>query len=225
MRAKSLLAGSIALLWPQLAQAEQEFSGNINVSSDYVWRGISQTLGDPAVSIGIDLAQDGFYVGAWASNVDFDNGTDVELDLYGGYGWEAAGLSFDIGGIFYLYPDAPEVATGSQDFAEAYAGVSRAFGATEVGGKVSWSPEFYGETGDAVRWEAAIAHAVAEAISVDAVFGVNSFEENSVNNDYQDFNVGVTFASGPIAFDVRFHDVTGTDIADDTVVLGLGYNF
>ena len=81
----SLAAGLLAA--PMLANAE--ISANVALTSDYVWRGVSQTLEDPAIQGGFDYAHDsGFAAGVWASNVDFyetgdidDDGADMELDL------------------------------------------------------------------------------------------------------------------------------------------------
>ena len=69
-----------------------EFTGNVAATTNYVWRGVTQIDDGPAVQGGLDYAHDsGFYVGTWASNVDFDGENDpqYELDLYGGYGGEA----------------------------------------------------------------------------------------------------------------------------------------
>ena len=64
------LAAVVLLASASIAQAE--ITGNASVVSDYNWRGITQTAGDPAIQGGIDYAHDsGFYAGAWGSNVDF----------------------------------------------------------------------------------------------------------------------------------------------------------
>jgi len=49
----------------------QDVSANVALTSDYVFRGVSQTQEDPAISAGVDLTRNGFYAGGWASNVDF----------------------------------------------------------------------------------------------------------------------------------------------------------
>ena len=80
------LAAVVLLASASIAQAE--ITGNASVVSDYNWRGITQTAGDPAIQGGIDYAHDsGFYAGAWGSNVDFGDCCDenVETDLY--FGW------------------------------------------------------------------------------------------------------------------------------------------
>ena len=86
-------------------------SFNVGVVSDYIFRGISQTHGDPAIQGGIDYAfPSGFYVGTWASSIswvkDYTNKGDVELDIYGGYRGSLpfADWSYDVGAIGYIYP-------------------------------------------------------------------------------------------------------------------------
>jgi len=104
--------------------AAAEFSANIGASSNYVWRGASQTDDGAAVSGGIDYGHEsGFYAGTWASNVDFGNGGEVEWDLYGGYANELDnGFGYDASVIYYAYPDSSDA-----DFAELSLGLSYKF--------------------------------------------------------------------------------------------------
>ncbi len=96
--------------------AQAELKGNIAMSSDYVWRGVSQTRHGSAVSGGIDYSHDlGLYVGGWTSNI----AGDTEIDLYAGYGHDFNGLGIDLGYISYTYP-----ADTLADFGEAYLGLS-----------------------------------------------------------------------------------------------------
>jgi uncharacterized protein (TIGR02001 family) len=100
--------------------AAAEFSANIAATSNYVWRGATQTDDAAAIQGGLDYAHDsGFYVGTWASNVDFGNGGEVEVDLYGGYSGEMAGVGYDVGVIYYAYPDSDDA-----NFTEIALGVS-----------------------------------------------------------------------------------------------------
>lgn len=79
----------------------------LGFTSNYLFNGITQTQDLPAVSVGIDQqTESGFYVGAWSSNVDFGGDSSLELDLYGGYGWQAdEDLWLDVGVISYRYFD------------------------------------------------------------------------------------------------------------------------
>ena len=96
-------------------------SGNVALTSDYVWRGMTQNAGDPSISGGFDLEDDsGFYLGAWAANVasgDTSGATgSLELDGYLGYaGSFNDDAGYDIGYIAYTYPNYD-----SWDFEEVY---------------------------------------------------------------------------------------------------------
>ncbi len=95
-----------------------EISANIAVDSNYYWRGISQTQDATAVSGGLDYNHDsGFYAGTWASNIDFgDMSPSYELDFYAGYSGTSGDINYDLGYIYYAYPDA----NNNIDFSEVY---------------------------------------------------------------------------------------------------------
>ena len=119
---KTLIAGALAgaFLIPATsvmaddaapAPAASPLTFNVGVVSDYLFRGVTQTHGDPALQGGIDYAfSNGFYIGAWGSNVtwvkDYTNKGDVEVDLYGGYKGAFANTDWtnQLGTIWYLYP-------------------------------------------------------------------------------------------------------------------------
>ena len=80
------------------------FSGEYGISSDYMWRGVSQSDGKPSVYACADQAiGQGFYVGGCASSIDFNNDSKVELDLYGGYSLSKGKFSMDVGYVSYRY--------------------------------------------------------------------------------------------------------------------------
>ena len=77
---------------PEPPAPDWTFSSNVGLFSEYIFRGIAQTAGKPAVQGGFDLAHSsGFYAGTWASNVswleDFNayNRSSVEWDFYAGF--------------------------------------------------------------------------------------------------------------------------------------------
>ncbi len=115
MKKSTLLNSMIlaALAVPGLAMAEDSpFSGNVKLTTDYLFRGISQTGGGPALQGGFDYAHpSGFYIGAWGSNISWisDLGgvsnISLELDTYLGYsGAFAEHFSYDVGYLRYNYP-------------------------------------------------------------------------------------------------------------------------
>jgi uncharacterized protein (TIGR02001 family) len=96
---------------PAVSHAEDSpLSFNVSLTSDYRYRGISQTRLKPALQGGADYAlPGGFYVGTWLSTIkwikDFGGGADVEWDIYGGYKGEISKeLTYDVGFLTYQYP-------------------------------------------------------------------------------------------------------------------------
>lgn len=130
---KLILASAIvtafsgAVAHAEEAAAEHDVSFNAGVTSDYRFRGISQSRLDPAVFAGMDYAHSptGFYAGVWTSTIKWikDSGGDssVELDLYGGKTGELGALSYDVGLIRYYYPS--NALPVSANTTEAYAQV------------------------------------------------------------------------------------------------------
>lgn len=113
---KSILAiASIALLNTTSAYAET--TANIGASSNYLFRGVTQTNNATAVSGGIDYTdKSGIYAGTWISNVDFGDATSYEADFYFGFAGQSGVLNYDVGYIYYAYPDADS----SINFGELY---------------------------------------------------------------------------------------------------------
>jgi uncharacterized protein (TIGR02001 family) len=94
---------------PAAAPPASPLSFNVGVVSDYLFRGVSQTHGKPALQGGIDYADpSGFYVGAWGSYItwvkDWLGKGSTEVDVYGGYKNTVGDWSYDVGYITYNYP-------------------------------------------------------------------------------------------------------------------------
>lgn len=118
----ALLAANFAVAQtaaPKAPEPSYTMSYNLGVTSDYRYRGLSQSRLAPALQGGLDYAnKNGFYLGAWASTITWikntgeaqtprvDTGSSsVEIDLYGGYKFEAAkDVTFDFGALQYWYP-------------------------------------------------------------------------------------------------------------------------
>lgn len=198
------------------ALAEGEWSGNVAITSDYVFRGISQTDGAPTVSGGFDWASDSFYVGTWASGVDFGDGTSTEIDVYAGFTPTVGVFDLDLGAIYYIYPDAPD--EPEQNFVELYAGASTTVGEfLDVGASVAYSPEFYYETGQAFYYAASAGIPLGEMFGLDATVGYSSGDEDEGFTDYTDYSVGLTTSYEGFDFDLRFID-TDLDDSDEKFV-------
>jgi uncharacterized protein (TIGR02001 family) len=108
---KLALACGIAMLGLS-SVAAAEISTNIGVTSNYVWRGLTQSGNGTSFSGGIDYSHgSGLYAGTWIAQA-WD---DCELDLYGGYSGEIADFGYDAGLIYYSYNSDTD-----SDFSELY---------------------------------------------------------------------------------------------------------
>ncbi|MCW8930992.1 MAG: TorF family putative porin, partial [Gammaproteobacteria bacterium] len=106
---RSLLSLTVASIFvvPVSASAEGfgSISANVALTTDYYFRGISQTDNDGALQGGFDWAHDsGAYAGVWASNVSFGD-THLEFDTYAGFSNEVGDFGYDVGVIKYNYND------------------------------------------------------------------------------------------------------------------------
>lgn len=117
MKSLALVTGLLALSGVSQAQ----FSSTWTAVSDYDFRGFSQSAKDPALQASADYAfgESGFAIGAWASNIDFGNDGDYELDLYMNYAG-AINDTFAItaGGTYYAYPGSDDIG----EYPEIYVG-------------------------------------------------------------------------------------------------------
>tara|TARA_B100000963_G_scaffold131425_1_gene114590 strand:- start:53 stop:679 length:627 start_codon:yes stop_codon:yes gene_type:complete len=117
MKSIKIALTSMFLILSSYASAV-EISSNVGLSSDYIWRGMTQTNGDISVNGGFDLSTDmGFYIGTWASNANVGTAS-MELDVYLGFSGEMAeNMTYNVGYISVIYPG-----NDAADFEEAYVG-------------------------------------------------------------------------------------------------------
>jgi uncharacterized protein (TIGR02001 family) len=150
--AATALAGCAMAATPALADetappGEFTVTGNVALVTDYRFRGLSQSNGDPAVQGGINVNHaSGLYVGAWSSSIDFpgplgDVYGSQELDLFGGWtGSVGSGVIADVGLLYYAYPGGH---VGKAEFFEPYASISTTLGPVsgKVGVNYAWKQE------------------------------------------------------------------------------------
>ncbi|OOZ23477.1 hypothetical protein BOW35_02205 [Solemya velum gill symbiont] len=184
---KSYAAIACALAMTAIPTAQAEITANIGVTSNYLWRGTSQTDDAPAVSGGIDYAHEsGFYLGTWASNIDWGT-TGVELDIYGGYANELeGGLGYDVGLISYIYPSDDY---DDSNFTELYLNLS--YG--PVSGGIAYTVAAdWDDHSDLYYWASA-GFEPAESWNISATVGHYDFEDNL---DYSHGQVDITKSTG-----------------------------
>ena len=144
-------------------------SANVDIATEYVFRGISQTKEGPAIQGGYDLTCGIFYAGVWASNLDWGGDTagnsiaNIEMDWYLGVKPVTGRITWDLGVIYYSYPNSAKVAVnavGAPDRRD-YNYVELKVGASTeiwkdgtVGVTVFYSPDYQYEAGSVWTTEA-----------------------------------------------------------------------
>jgi uncharacterized protein (TIGR02001 family) len=194
---KILAIVAMALITATAAQAQ--VTGNLGLTSDYRFRGISQSQNAPAVQGGIDYAHSsGFYVGNWNSSVSSDvytNGSGVESDLYAGFKKDIyKGLTLDVGSYNYFYPRATNGTSTNFDTNELFVGLG--YGPVSV--KYSQSLSNYFGTANSKNsqyYQADFAQPLtyfSKNLSLLAHVGRTEVNNNSSSN-YTDYNVGLGY--------------------------------
>lgn len=156
------------------ARAEVSLGGNAALSSDYVWRGTTQTQGDPAVQAGFKLAGDsGWYASAWASNVEFAPQTRASSEFDFTLGWAralAGDWVFDVNLLHYRYPST----TSDPNWTElngtlTYAG--------NYWLSIGWSPEALGSEESGLYTQLGARFPLAERFRLEAAVGYYALDQ------------------------------------------------
>lgn len=248
--AASLLAGFAFVAAPAAAQTVNpaqevgddsslglEISGNASIVSDYRFRGVSLSGGDPAIQGGIDISTaPGFYVGTWGSSID--GGPlygEMELDLYGGWGGEISpGIAVDVGVIGYFFPTND---FGPADYGEVYGSVSPTFGpvGATFGVAYAWEQESLGDDDNIYLYSDLSVGLPGTPLTLSGHLGYTDgalgpdFLAGGTDKSGFDYSVGASATLlGALEVGVAYVGVDGASIdgfTDDTVVATLGVSF
>jgi uncharacterized protein (TIGR02001 family) len=232
------------------AQAADDFAiaGNIALTSDYRFRGISQTDESPAVQGGFDASfEPGFYIGTWGSSVDFsesDNDTghygSLELDYYGGWRGPIGDSDFgiDVGYLYYDYPG--DTVDPKGDYQEV--SLKGSWKGLTLG--VNYSDDYYAKTGEFWYYAADYSYSFIPELALGLHAGYNDFEndksstflfneEKAINgldqpDHYTDYSVSLTYTWAGVGFTLAYvgtdldkEDYYGTNLGEDTAVLSI----
>lgn len=212
------------------AQAEDEspwkVSGTVAVTSNYMFRGFTQSNFDPALQASVTVAHEsGFYAGFWGSSIDFNDGfignaSELEIDLYAGYGFALGEkTALDLNFTYYAYPGSEEVF--DYEFFELAATLTHDFDFAKVGVKAAWSPDFFGFEEDAFWLNGTLTVPFTDWLSASGNVGYQWVE---FGTDYFAYDVGLTATYENVSFDVRY---IATDISglDEEFVFTVGFAF
>lgn len=213
------LAAGAALTVTGVLAAEADLArleASATLASDYIFRGISQTLEDPALQLGLGFEhRSGLFAGVWGSNVDFpsnelrDNPRNVEVDLYLGYSRQ---LGRDLVGSTvvtrYEYPGSD----GRFEYSYSEIGVGLQF-RDQLGASVSYSDDVMGRGASSLVFELFGRHPLPRRVDLNVGLGYFDFGE-SILESYGFWSLGISTTRSRLTFDLSY---IGTDEAAERI--------
>ncbi len=234
----ALLAGTTTLSAD--FASDVELSANVAMTSNYVWRGMTQSDNSMAIQGGFDASYKGAYIGVWASNVDFDNTeTSIETDLYIGYGNSINDFSYDVNYTQYTYPGD----TDALNFGEAALTLGYDFKVVAISAKYYVGIDTNDGPNDAANgwepgdgFELGVSAPLPMDISLDATYGEydDAGTQNNTTNNFGDYySIGASKSFGKFDFTLAYtgmdyDSATGghdNDGKEDNLVITIGTSF
>jgi len=220
-------------------------TGGATLTSDYRFRGISQTNKEPAVQGTFTITHSsGFYATWWGSSIDdyIANGAQAENDLIVGYQKSFGPTTVNGGVLYYWYPGNHGATT---DFFEPYFSVAEAVGPFTAKATVNYAPKqkalsIGNGSEDNLYLAGDLSYAIPKSpISLTAHLGHTWGPSYlSIGKEYTDWNVGASFTHGPLTLGVQYVDTSkksfsppssdhpsGRDISGPGVVGSIGVAF
>ncbi|HAG41369.1 TorF family putative porin [Pseudoalteromonas sp. UBA6610] len=207
------------------------WSTTITAASDYTFNGVTQTDSDPAIQASLDYAFDsGIYAGAWASNVDFGDDTDFELDAYlGKYVQLTDTVSADYGIAYYTYQGN----NSDGNYAEAYTkfGYASEYGQTELNFWYSW--DYFGTGAGHVismiahTFEIAPNHAIRASFDIsNSLDGEKWAWDVNQKKSYKHYRLAYQTSYEGFGIEIAAEDTSlDYDYADERIVLAISRTF
>lgn len=174
------------------ASAMAELSANLGATSNFVFHGVSQTNGGPALQGGLDYTHSsGMYLGTWASNVDKANAKGIEVDTYGGVSRKLGDFNYNVGAVTRQFTNAAH-----KDFNELY-----------IGGGYKMLHTTY-VLGNGYDYAEVVADGTLSGIRVNVRAGAKMPDQGKSIVDYG-FSVGKRFAGYDVKAGVATTNVSG----------------
>jgi uncharacterized protein (TIGR02001 family) len=197
----------------------KNMSGSVWLTTDYVFRGLSNSDEHPAAQGSLDYAFKGFYVGIWGSNTSFSDAS-IEIDYYAGYAGSLGKLDYDLMAIYYGYPEA-DSDVPEHDYLELHLGLSYKLDglplAPTLGVGYNFSPDYFGEDGIGHYFNGILDFSLPWGLTLGGEIGYQNVEgDKSTGN-----NLGM---SGNDGFDYVHWRISLAKDIPDWFTLDLGYH-
>ena len=219
------------------AQEDPILGGNVSLSSDYVFRGLSQT--EDNIQLQGELSwthPSGLYAGVWSTNTHMGGeGNSIEFDPYVGFAGELGdrGFVYDVGYWHYFFPGAD----ADFDFGEFYAIPGYATGPWSLTLELWYALDYFGsdffEDTSSLAYAGRVAHDFGP-VALSAGLGQQTFDEPAglPSQDYIYYDIGVSGDWRGVTLEASWHNTDGVepdlataDAADSRFVVGISRGF
>ncbi len=213
-------------------------TGSLGVTSNYTFRGISQTQNKPAVQGGLTYTHSsGFHGGFWGSNVNFkpkdsvvvvNDNASLEFDITAGYGGKISdALTWDVSVTHYGYPGSNPSGAFQYDFWEVSPSLVYDFGSAKVTAQLAYSPDFFGPAKHGTYLMAQLdvplpsdfainAHLGEQWLQADNASGLSQTFVNAVTSyvpkNYTEWKLGISKQVAGVGLELAYF---GTDISQN----------
>ena len=226
---KTLLSLTCAALLTGVAStavaSDWKLSGNVALTTNYIWRGTTLTNESPAIQGGFDLNHsNGFFAGVWASNVDenLNNGANMEFDGY--FGWSGDitgnGLELTLQALRYFYPD--QNAGSDIETNEYSAYLAYDFGAAAVNAGVNYSDDYF--NGDEATYLDLNVDIPVGPVTVGLHAGSVNYD-NAAGDDYNDYGISFSGSAGGVDLSLAFTTTDELAVNQDNVAFTVSKEF
>ena len=218
----------------ELWEGFKGFSSSVDIVSDYVSKGVSQTENNPAVQMSVDYGWDiGIYTGVWVSNTDYihngqpNDGVNFEVDYYLGYSFEPLkDFALDISYVYYYYPGIEAAIKDDLDYGEFILGASYGRWGTKIG--YSNNQVASNETG--IWYTGTADFDLVEKLSLNVEVG--HYDRSNFGHSYNWWSAGLSYDLGHVSLGLTATQTSSgakldnTDgQADDNLIANISFAF
>jgi uncharacterized protein (TIGR02001 family) len=210
LAAAATLSSGTVLAQAAAPAPEYTIAYNVGATSDYRFRGLKQNNSNPSIQGGVDFGhKSGLYAGIWGSTVSdwtaASSSTNMEVDYYGGYKTELAGIALDFGMIYYNYPGANGAGTNLSDTREVYIGTAYGPAAFKVSRVMSTnyfaSTDVGTDASGTMYYDLTLSQEVMPKLTASVHAGYTDYKESAFSTSYSDsgkmsysdYSLGLTY--------------------------------
>jgi uncharacterized protein (TIGR02001 family) len=209
----SLSTATLAVAEDAAPASPHSFTGNVALTTNYLFRGISQTGNGPAIQGGFNYSYTplSLNAGIWGSNVDSApggySGANMETDFLASWTPTYDKLGVDLGYVRYEYFNTTFINNNTNEF---HLGLSYDLTYVKPKFTANYSDDWYGD-GESWYYDLTAAVPLPYDFTLTGHYGWSHFTGDLNYVNYEDYSVGISREFGGFGFALAWVDRTNTD--------------